>query len=197
MSSRTQSRKKKAPTQVAIEVKKAKVVAPHQFKSVWDNCVGCNINLKKWGHGGNGFKCPPCVAFDQKQDAERRAHLEKVTSKRLALAVHPDGKMVQVDLFKTSAEKIVGGTTCNLYRKEDAWAGEYPVVFTAYMNDTAHVSSPSLPDNTFASEIVGAMRVFASDEINRCAGTILFTGPNGTTLLRKEIRKYKKIKNGY
>jgi predicted RNA-binding Zn-ribbon protein involved in translation (DUF1610 family) len=158
----------------------------------FDDCSVCNINLSKWGEGGNGFMCPPCVELKRRQDTELRRHIQKVTGEILALVVpaSDDEMPYVINLKDTSIEDKVGGTSCIMYRDPEAFKEPDPL-YDAYMNDTA--LNDGLPYNDYARRLAGRLGIFKPDM--EWAGDIVFTGPNQTGLLASEIRRFKEILN--
>lgn len=174
---------------------------PVKYAYKYDDCNMCGINLKRWafwekadqktrmGARENGFRCPPCIDFATRQDAEKRVHLENVTGKRLGLVIPPNEDLYdpyQIDLKETSVENIVGGLSCIIYRNAMASTGLY-TPYMAYMNDTALLGD-AFEANDRAQSLIWSLQVFHDDQ--RCAGPLVFTGPNGMTLFPSEVKDF-------
>jgi len=176
----------------ALEKKagKKKTFKPKTVKAVlYADCSDCRVNLKKWGQGGSigGVMCPPCGGIRVSADVEKRRKQAETT--HLAVLVNVDGTKREVDLNVDSVTDLLGGgPNCTLYHSAYALnTRALQPYYAAYIRDCALLEK--LPYNLHATRVLGVLGGFHPDSSESCCGSVVFTGPEQSSLYPSEVDK--------
>lgn len=158
-----------------------------QAKSVYDNCIDCGENLRKWGPEGSvcGRICPPCASVRNKADRDAR----KAVPLQQGVLITTDGERRLV-LLSDISTALGGGATCRLYHQAGAIKNRplFPC-YDAFIRDSAiHESlSAGLASNPVGLHVIDALSCFDERSRESLYGGVVITGVSGQSLLPNEI----------